>query len=128
MHPAPTPPLPPPAPKVRWRDPRHARALCWEDAYGPGPFEVVRVVDKSPQGIPPAVVVKTRLGDREINEVWLTAANEPEPGQGYSLDVLLALDDEDAPLLVPSECVNEPGFRMLTGRPFKLSVFGVTHG
>ena len=98
MDPAPTPPLPPLGPKVRWRDPRHARALCWEEAYGPGPFEVVRVVDKSRQGIPPAVVVKTRLGEREINEVWLAPADEPGPGEGYSPDVLLALDDDTPPL------------------------------
>jgi hypothetical protein len=93
MHPAPTPPLPPLGRKVRWRDPRHARALGWEEAYGPGPFEVVRVVDKSRQGIPPAVVVRTRLGEREINQVWLTAVEEPGPNEGYSADLLLALDD-----------------------------------
>jgi hypothetical protein len=93
--------LPPPAHKVRWRDPRHARALGWEDAYGPGPFEVVRVVDQSPQGIPPAVVVKTRLGEKEINQVWLTAVDEPGPSEGYSPDVLLALYDDDAPPLDP---------------------------
>ena len=71
MHPASTPPLPTPAHKVRWRDPRHARALGWEDAYGPGPFEVVRVVDKGRYGLPAGVILKTQLGEREINEVWL---------------------------------------------------------
>ena len=81
-----------PGQKVRWREPRHARALGWEDAYGPGPFEVVRVVDKSRLGIPPAVVVKTRLGEREINKVWLAPLGGPPPDEGYSPEMLLGLD------------------------------------
>jgi hypothetical protein len=71
------PELPRPGQKVRWRDSRHARAIGWLDAYGPGPFEVVGVVDKSSLGIPVAVVVKTDLGEREINVVWLAAEGEP---------------------------------------------------
>src|SRR5215475_4269606 len=95
MQTAPGPGLLRPGQKVRWRDPRHARALGWEEAYGPGPFEVVRVVDKSRQGIPPAVVVKTRRGEREINEVWLAPADEPGLGESYNPDVLLALDEAE---------------------------------
>ena len=69
--PGPMPTLPRPGQRVRWRDPRHARALSWADSYGPGPFEVVGVRDRSGQGLPAGVVLKTRLGEREINEVWL---------------------------------------------------------
>ena len=76
---------------VRWRQPRHAYAIGWADAYGPGPFEVVRVVDKSGQGIPAAVVLKTDLGDREVNTVWLDL--EDDLGwQGYDQETLTALD------------------------------------
>jgi hypothetical protein len=64
-------PLPCPGQKVCWRDRQHALAIGWLAAYGPGPFEVVRVVDKSHLDIPPAVVVRTNLGEREINLVWL---------------------------------------------------------
>ena len=92
MHPATTHPLPPQGRKVGWLDPRHARALGWEDAYGPGPFEVVRVVDKSPLGIPPALIVKTRLGEKEINQVWLAPVGEPRPGEGYRPELLLGLE------------------------------------
>jgi hypothetical protein len=84
--------LPRPGQQVRWRQPEHAHALGWQDAYGPGPFEVVRVVDKADLGIPAGVVVKTDLGEREINEVWL--APEDGPGwQGYDLETLTALLD-----------------------------------
>jgi hypothetical protein len=71
--PLPMPDLPRPGQKVRWRSLRHARAIGWLDAYGHGPFEVVAVVDKSHLGISVAVVVRTNLGEREINVVWLTA-------------------------------------------------------
>jgi hypothetical protein len=63
--------LPRPGQRVRWRDPHHAWALGWAYAYGPGPFEVVRIVDKGTYGLPAGVVLKTLLGEREINEVWL---------------------------------------------------------
>jgi hypothetical protein len=100
-----TSPLPvtdPPRPgqKVRWRDPRHARAIGWLDAHGPGPFEVVGLVDKSHQGLPPAVVVRTGLGEREINAVWLAAEGGEaarqgplRPGENYTAETLLALED-----------------------------------
>ena len=69
--------LPRPGQMVCWRDPRHAQALGWLHGYGPGPFEVVRIVDKADLGIPPGVVVKTKLGDRDINEVWLALVDGP---------------------------------------------------
>src|SRR3954451_2909484 len=76
--------LPRPGQQVRWRQPWHANAIGWADAYGPGPFEVVRVVDKAEQGLPAGGVLKTGLGEREINAVWLelsTASPAPEaPG------------------------------------------------
>jgi hypothetical protein len=85
-------PLPLPDQRVRWRQPRHAHALGWADAYGPGPFEVVGVVDKSGLGIPAAVILKTESGEREVNTVWLT----PEGGPGWrgsDLDTLTAILD-----------------------------------
>jgi hypothetical protein len=98
--PLPMPELARPGQKVRWRCPRHARAIGWLDAHGPGPFEVVGLVDKSHQGIPPAVVVRTGLGEREINAVWLAAEGGEEarqgplrPGENYTPETLLALED-----------------------------------
>jgi hypothetical protein len=94
------PELPRPGQKVRWRCTRHARAIGWLDAYGPGPFEVVGLVDKSRQDIPAAVVVRTGLGEREINAVWLAAEGGEEarqgplgPGENYTPETLLALED-----------------------------------
>ena len=90
--PAPLIPLPLPGQRVRWREPRHAHALGWADAYGQGPFEVVGIVDKSGLGIPAAVVLKTELGEREVNTVWLDL--EDDLGwQGYDPDTLTALLD-----------------------------------
>ena len=84
--------LPRPGQQVRWSQPWHAHAIGWADAYGPGPFEVVRVVDKAEQGLPAGVVLRTDLGEREINEVWL--APEHAPGrQGYDLETLTAILD-----------------------------------
>jgi hypothetical protein len=49
---------------------------------------------KSHQGIPPAVVVRTGLGEREINAVWLAARQGPlRPGENYTPETLLALED-----------------------------------
>ncbi len=78
---------------VHWKDHRHAHILGWADAYGPGPFVVVRLVDKSHLGIPACAVLRTKLGEREINEVWLTPFEEagrderPEVWDGYSADL-----------------------------------------
>jgi hypothetical protein len=63
--------LPQPGQFVRWRNPRHARALGWSDALGHGPFLVLGIVDRSQQGLPHGLVLDTRLGAREINEVWM---------------------------------------------------------
>jgi hypothetical protein len=76
---APSYPLPSPGQQVRWRDWRHALAVGWLHAIGPGPFVVVRVVDKSALGIPPAAVVRTSSGEREINLVWLALGGGRTP-------------------------------------------------
>jgi CheY-like chemotaxis protein len=90
--PNPLPELPRPGQWARWRQPWHAHAIGWADAYGPGPFEVVGVVDKSGQGIPAAVVLKTDLGDREVNTVWLDL--EDDLGwRGYDSETLTRLLD-----------------------------------
>jgi hypothetical protein len=92
--PAPTHRPPRPGDLVHWKDSRHARALGWADAYGPGPFVVLRVVDKNHLGIPACAVLRTRLGEREINVFWLTpfgvsAAREEDDGawDGYGADL-----------------------------------------
>jgi hypothetical protein len=68
--------------KVRWRDPRDARACGWEDVLGPGPFDVLRVVDHSDHGLATGLVLRTELGEREISEVWLALADEPGSDTG----------------------------------------------
>ena len=74
------PELPRPGQKVRWRNPHHARVWGWEDVFGPGPFEVVRIVDKCDHGLGLDLILHTELGEREIPEVWLALAEEPEEG------------------------------------------------
>jgi hypothetical protein len=93
------PQLPQPGQLVCWRNPRHAHALGWTNAYGPGPFVAVGTVDKSHQGIPAAVIVETKLGEKEVNQVWLELAGGragegglPGPWEGYCPSVLLAID------------------------------------
>jgi hypothetical protein len=78
--PKPMPQLPRPGQKVRWRNRRRARASGWEELFGPGPYEVVGLVDKSAYGLAPGIVLRTRLGDREIPDVWLALADEPDNG------------------------------------------------
>jgi hypothetical protein len=73
MFPDRMPELPARGSYVGWRDPRHAQALAWESHYGPGPFEVVDVLDKSDVGLPAGILLKTNAGERDISEVWLTA-------------------------------------------------------
>jgi len=75
LFPAPMPRLPHPGQRVRWRHPEQLRWLGWEEAYGHGPFEVVGLVDHAALDIPSGVVLKTRRGEREINEVWLELAD-----------------------------------------------------
>jgi hypothetical protein len=72
--------LPRPSRQARWWDPCRARAWGWEAVFGPGPFEVVRLVDRSDQGLGTGVVVRTGLGEREISAVWLALADEPGHG------------------------------------------------
>jgi len=68
--------LPRPGQKVCWRDPRTACVAGWEGTHGLGPFEVVRLVDHSGQGLATGLVVRTLLGEPEISEVWLALADE----------------------------------------------------
>jgi hypothetical protein len=76
-------PLPEPVPKpgelVAWRHPRLASALGRFHAYGPGPFEVVRVLGAGP-GTPTAFVVKTPSGERTIEAAWLGPVRVPPRG------------------------------------------------
>ena len=80
--PEPMPELPRPGQKVRWRNPHEARAWGWGDLFGPGPFEVVGIVDNSECGLAASIVLRTRIGKREIPEVWLALAEEPVGGGG----------------------------------------------
>jgi len=52
--------------------------LCAANILGPGPFEAVQVVDESEQGLAAGLILRTQIGEREINEVWLTLAPEQE--------------------------------------------------
>jgi hypothetical protein len=73
--------LPRPGEQVRWRHPRLAFALGRFSAYGPGPFQVVAVVDRGGRDAPLALLVQTELGEREIDAVWLgPARRESGPG------------------------------------------------
>jgi hypothetical protein len=77
------PRLPQPGEWVRWRDPEPARSQWWDESYGPGPFEVVGVVDHTADDLPHGIVLKTRLGEREVNEVWLALVSTGDtPGAG----------------------------------------------
>jgi hypothetical protein len=72
------PELPRPGQKVRWRDPQDARRCGWEAVFGPGPYEVVGIVDRGGRGLATNIVLRTGMGEREIPEVWLALADEPE--------------------------------------------------
>jgi hypothetical protein len=72
--------LPRPGQKVRWRYPQDARRCGWEAVFGAGPFEVVGLVDGGDRGLAMNIVLRTGMGEREIPEVWLALANEPEDG------------------------------------------------
>ena len=63
---------------VRWKDPQRALRDGLVDALGPGPFEVVAVVDRGGPGLPRGLVLKTQLGEEEVNEFWLTPADRPQ--------------------------------------------------
>jgi hypothetical protein len=76
------PQLPQPGQKVRWRNRRRARASGWEELFGPGPYKVVGLVDRSGRGLAANLVVRTRIGEREIPEVWLALADGPANATG----------------------------------------------
>jgi hypothetical protein len=63
---------------VQWRDPREAKVLGWVDAYGPGPFEVIRAVDLGGDGLLLGLVLKTKRGEQEVNEAWLSPVDESD--------------------------------------------------
>lgn len=70
-YPKPMSRLPQTGQHVRWRNPEQLRWTGWVDAFGAGPFEVVGLVDHSAQDIPAGLLLRTRRGEREINQVWL---------------------------------------------------------
>jgi hypothetical protein len=84
------PDLPRPGQQVRWRNPGQARACGWEAVFGPGPYAVVRTVDHSAHGLAAGLVLRTALGEREISEVWLALADEPEGDGGAGRAVPVA--------------------------------------
>jgi hypothetical protein len=51
-----------------------AFALGRFSAYGPGPFEVVAVIDRGGREGTLALLVRTEFGEREIGAVWLGPA------------------------------------------------------
>jgi CheY-like chemotaxis protein len=87
-------PLPRPGQQVRWRDAWHAHALGWLYSYGPGPFEVVGVVDHGDRDLPAGLLLQTDLGVKEVSEFWLGPAQASYPRWG--LCVLVVDDDHDA--------------------------------
>ncbi len=70
------PELPRPGQKLSWRDPGRAWAWGWADLFGPGPFEVVRVVDKRDRGLAPDFILRTAIGEWEISGFWLALADQ----------------------------------------------------
>ncbi len=70
------PELPRPGQKVSWRDPGHAREWGWADLFGPGPFEVVRVVDKRDRGLAPDFTLRTAIGEWDISGFWLALPDD----------------------------------------------------
>jgi hypothetical protein len=78
-----------PGQMVCWRNPAQARACGWEAVFGPAPYAVVRTVDHSASGLVAGLVLRTALGEREISEVWLALADDPNgedsPGRGVPL-------------------------------------------
>jgi hypothetical protein len=78
------PELPRPGQHVRWRNPQQARAWGWVDLFGPGPFEVVGTVFRSDAIRATGIFLRTRLGEREVPEVWLTLDDEAQGGSTAS--------------------------------------------
>jgi hypothetical protein len=74
--------LPRPSHQVRWRNPQHARDWGWEELFGPGPFEVVRTVEQKYRGLAAGLVLRTKIGEWEISNVWLAPAAETGRDKG----------------------------------------------
>ena len=70
--------LPCPGQKVRWRNPQQARDWGWQDVFGSGPFRVEGLVDHSDRSMPTGLLLHTKLGEREISELWLALEDEVE--------------------------------------------------
>lgn len=72
------PKLPWPGQKVCWRNPQQARGYGWEDVFGTGPFDVVRLVDHCKDGLTTGLVLRTKLGEWEVDEIWLAMTDDEE--------------------------------------------------
>jgi hypothetical protein len=57
--------------EVRWRHPRRALALGWFHVIGPGPFEVIAVLDRRERGLPLSLLIRTPSGNQEVEAVLL---------------------------------------------------------
>jgi hypothetical protein len=58
--------------RVWWRNYHRAETNGWVESFGPGPFEIVYVVDRSWQNLPDGLILKTKMGEREINAIWVS--------------------------------------------------------
>lgn len=102
--PTPMPKLPWPGQKVRWRNPQQARGYGWEEVFGAGPFDVVRLVDHSEDRLATGLVLRTKLGEWEIDEVWLAMADDGESDTSSKQSA-----DETACLVRSSLSLSLPG-------------------
>jgi hypothetical protein len=74
------PRLPRPGEWVRWRSLEHARTQWWDESHGPGPFEVVRVVDHTADDVPTASFSRRRWGSAKSTRSglsWQTPNRQP---------------------------------------------------
>lgn len=67
---------PRPGQRVRWRKPVEAAGLGWLDEDGPGPFQVMYVIDRRWQGMPNGCIVKTKKCEREVNALYLAPLDD----------------------------------------------------
>ena len=68
------PPVAQPGQWVRWRHPRLALARGWFNAYGPGPFQVVRFGGGNNGTGAVTYIVQTALGERPLSSLWVGPA------------------------------------------------------